>query len=61
MKTLLYAYRAEPKSISVISILLLAAVGAILNYVACIGSVISLLHKIFDYGISLVYTIRFAT
>ena len=29
MKTLLYANRAEPKSISVISILLLAAVGAI--------------------------------
>ena len=29
MKTLLYSNRAEPKSISVISILLLAAVGAI--------------------------------
>ena len=29
MKTLLYANRAEPKSISVISILLLAAVGEI--------------------------------
>ena len=29
MKTLLYANRAEPKSISVISIQLLAAVGAI--------------------------------
>ena len=29
MKTLFYANRAEPKSISVISILLLAAVGAI--------------------------------
>ena len=29
MKTLLYATRAEPKSISVISILLLAAVGDI--------------------------------
>ena len=29
MKTLLYANRAEPKSISVISILLLAVVGAI--------------------------------
>ena len=29
MKTLLYANRAEPKSMSVISILLLAAVGAI--------------------------------
>ena len=29
MKTLLYANRAEPKSISVISILLLAAAGAI--------------------------------
>ena len=29
MKTLLYANRAEPKSISVISIILLAAVGAI--------------------------------
>ena len=29
MKTLLYANRAEPKSISVISILLIAAVGAI--------------------------------
>ena len=29
MKTLLYVNRAEPKSISVISILLLAAVGAI--------------------------------
>ena len=29
MKTLLYANRAEPKSISVILILLLAAVGAI--------------------------------
>ena len=29
MKTLLYANRAEPKSISVISILLLAAVGDI--------------------------------
>ena len=29
MKTLLYANRAEPKSISVLSILLLAAVGAI--------------------------------
>ena len=29
MKKLLYANRAEPKSISVISILLLAAVGAI--------------------------------
>ena len=29
MKTLLYANRAEPKPISVISILLLAAVGAI--------------------------------
>ena len=29
MKTLLYANRAEPKSISVIPILLLAAVGAI--------------------------------
>ena len=29
MKTLLYANRAEPKSISVISILLLAAVGYI--------------------------------
>ena len=39
MKTLLYANRAEPKSISVISILLLAAVG--------IGGVISLLRKIF--------------
>ena len=29
MKTLLYANRAEPKSISVISILMLAAVGDI--------------------------------
>ena len=29
MKTLLYANRAEPKSISVISILLLAAAGVI--------------------------------
>ena len=48
MKTLLYANRAEPKSISVISILLLAAVGILLNYVACIGSFISLLRKIFD-------------
>ena len=47
MKTLLYANRAEPKSISVISILLLAAVAILLNYVACIGSVISLLRKIF--------------
>ena len=56
MKTLLYANRAEPKSISVISILLLAAAGDItklLNYVACIGSVISLLRKIF--GISMYY------
>ena len=48
MKTLLYANRAEPKSISVISILLLTAAGLLLNYVACIGSVISLLRKIFD-------------
>ena len=46
MKTLLYANRAEPKSISVISILLLAAVGAITK-LRCIGSVISLPRKIF--------------
>ena len=46
MKTLLYANRAEPKSIPVISILLLA-LNYLLNYVACIGSVISLLRKIF--------------
>ena len=46
MKILLYANRAEPKSISVISILLLAAQGILLNYVACIGSVIYLLRKI---------------
>ena len=32
MKTLLYANRAEPKSISVISILLLAAVGSITKF-----------------------------
>ena len=48
MITLLYANRAEPKSISMISILLLAADGILRNYVACIGSVISLLRKIFD-------------
>ena len=47
MKTLLYANRAEPKYILVISILLLAAALGIINYVVCIGSVISLLHKIF--------------
>ena len=40
MKTLLYANRAEPKSISMISILLLAAAGDI-----------SLLRKIFDLTI----------
>ena len=34
MKTLLYANRSEPKFISMISILLLAAEGDILNYVA---------------------------
>ena len=63
MKTLLYANRAEHKSISVISILLLAAAGDITKlrcmhrecYIfasqnfACIGSVISLLRKIFVY------------
>ena len=51
MKTLLYANRAEPKYISVISILLLAyknITKILLNYIACIGSVISLLRKIFD-------------
>ena len=48
MKTLLYANRAEPKSISVISILLLAAVGAITKLRCMHGSVISLLRKIFD-------------
>ena len=52
MKTLLYANRAEPKSISVISILLLAAVGAItklrcMHRDSLLGSVISLLRKIF--------------
>ena len=52
MKTLLYANRAYLKSISVISILLLAAAGDILNDVACIGSVISLLRKIFDIMVS---------
>ena len=49
MKTLLYANRAEPKSISEISIL--QRLGILLNYVACIGSVISLLRKIFGTGI----------
>ena len=48
MKTLLYANRAEPKSISVISILLLAAAGDIIKLRCIIGSVISLLRKIFD-------------
>ena len=49
MKTLLYANRAEPKSISVISILLLAAAGDItkLSCMHRVHSVISLLHKIF--------------
>ena len=56
MKTLLYANRVEPKSISVISILLLAAVGAITKL--CIGSVISLLRKIFDNSIDYVYYIK---
>ena len=46
MKTLLYANRAEPKSISVISILLLSAVGDITK-LRCMHSVISLLRKIF--------------
>ena len=58
MKTLLYANRAEPKSISVISILLAAALGNtrlhfVVCNVACIGSVISLLRKIF--GVSLAF------
>ena len=48
MKTLLYANRAEPKSISVISILLLAAAGDITKlrckHRECF---ISLLRKIF--------------
>ena len=59
MKTLLYANRAEPKSISVMSILLLAAVGDITKlrftctyYDTCIGSIISLLRKIFGIIIS---------
>ena len=43
MKTLLYANRAEPKSISVISILLLAAAGDITK-LRCMQ--ISLLRKI---------------
>ena len=46
MKTLLYANRAEPTSISVISILLLAEVGDITK-LRCTGSVIYLLRKIF--------------
>ena len=56
MKTLLYANRAEPKSISVISILLLAAVGDITK-IRCIpiGSVISLLRKIFGIYIYSIY------
>ena len=53
MKTLLYANRAEPTSISVISILLLAAAGDITKlrcmHILPIGSVISLLRKIFVY------------
>ena len=52
METLLYANRAEPKYISVLLIVLLVAAllpnWVLLNYVACIGSVISLLRKIFD-------------
>ena len=59
MKTLLYANRAEPKSISVISILLLAAVGDItklrcMHTVHCTGSVISLFRKIFDNSIIII-------
>ena len=53
MKTLLYANRAEPKSISVILILLLAAVGAITK-LRCMHSVISLLRKIFANSIQFI-------
>ena len=51
MKTLLYANRPEPKSISVMSILLLAAVGGITKLRCMQGSVISLLRKIFGIPI----------
>ena len=51
MKTLLYANRAEPNSISVISILLLAAVRDITK----LGCVISLLRKIFGIGLYRTY------
>ena len=56
MKTLLYANRAEPKYISMISILLLAAVGDI-NKLCCIVSVISLLRKIFANTIKYTFKI----
>ena len=62
MKTLLYANRAEPKSISVISILLLAEAGDITK-LRCMH-VISLLRKIFDitlYCNHLLFNIRIFT
>ena len=52
MKTLLYANRAEPKSISVISILLLAAAGDITK-LRCMHRVIYLLRKIFGDNVEL--------
>ena len=55
MKTLLYANRAEPKSISVISILLLASAGDITKLCCMHRDVISLLRKIFDTTIDLWY------
>ena len=60
MKTLLYTNRSEPKSISVISILLLAAAGDItkLRCMHYIGSIISLLRKIFGISINLLKLIN---
>ena len=49
MKTLMYEHFVKPKYISVISILLPAAVGS--RYVAYIGSVISLISLICVYTI----------
>ena len=57
MKTLLYANRSEPKSISVISILLLAAVGDITKLRCMHRECYIFASKIF--GISLTYILDF--
>ena len=54
MKTLLYANRAEPKSISVISILLLAAVGDITK-LRCMHK--GVLYLCFAKSLEVVYNI----